>query len=133
MIYQVLPPIALILAYLFLALRVTTDLRVSWPVPAALSLVFAVFSIIAIAQDGVLMFWFNHTENGVGNQVWFDLLMAVSMSMIFLVPKAQALNMRVGLWAIFVAATASIGLFAMLARIMYLQERAPASDMADAG
>jgi hypothetical protein len=69
-------------------------------------------------------FWPVHTASLWGNQVWFDLLLAVSIGWFLLVPPARALGMPLGRWLLLVASSGCIGLLAMLARVLYLQEAA---------
>ena len=103
------------------------ELRLPWIVPAILSLAFLAFSLVTIAQEGLFGFWANHTEDLWGLQVWMDLLFAVAISWTFLVPEARKQDMAILPWGILVVCTASIGLWAMMARVLYLRERsAPA-------
>lgn len=129
--FQILPLLAILLAYAFLALRMSDTVTVPWHVPALASVAFGVFTVWVILQEGLFGFWPNHSQDGWGNQVWIDLLSAVVISMVFLVPKARAVGMRVLPWVLFVATTASIGLFAMLARVMYLEHAQARSQVAD--
>ncbi len=94
-----------------------------WLFPAALSVVFAAFSLHAVSFDGILGFWTEHTRNAWGNQIWFDLLFAIGIGWYFAVPKARALGMRPVLWLFFILCTGSIGLLAMVARLLYLETR----------
>lgn len=124
---HILPILAYLAAALFLVSYTIHGKETkpgTWIVPAALSAAFAAFTLVQIAQDGVLMFWTNHTQNLTGNQVWFDLLMSVCLAWVLLLPEARRLGLAVIPWLIFVLLTASIGLFAMLARVMYLQAKA---------
>ena len=93
-----------------------------WRIPALLCAAFTAWTIYTLSVDPPLTFWTNHTTNATGNQVWFDLLMSVSMAFVVLMPRARALNMALLPWAIFVVVTASIGLFAMWARVLFLEE-----------
>ncbi len=105
--------------------------RIGSPVIAwVLFAAFTVFSLIAVARDGIMMFWTNHTANLVGVQVWWDLLLAVVIAFIFIAPRARAVGMNVPLWAVLVATTASIGLLPMVARLFTL-ERARQGDQAE--
>ncbi|BBI21305.1 hypothetical protein EKJ_21520 [Qipengyuania flava] len=90
---------------------------------AALSAGFGAFTAITIAQDGVVPVWTNHTQNFWGVQVWWDLLFAVGIAAFFIAPRARAAEMNLLPWLIFVAATASIGLLAMVARLFWLERR----------
>ena len=90
---------------------------------AVLSALFGVFSIVTLWQEGLIAVYTNHSQNLWGNQVWFDLLFAVAMSWTLLLPYARRHSMRILPWMIFVFATASIGLLAMAARVLYIEAR----------
>ena len=116
-------------AVLFLAFVVATvasngmPMRRGWLVPAALCLVFLVFSLYTIAVEGPLGFWANHSLNLWGNQVWFDLLLAIGIGWFFIVPQARPLGMRLPQWLLIILCSGCIGLLAMLARLLYLREQ----------
>lgn len=93
---------------------------------AILCAVFAGYTAVQIAQEGVMMFFTNHTVNLTGLQVWWDLVMAVVIAFFFIAPRARAAGMNVPLWALFAALTASIGLLAMCARLFWLEARSDA-------
>ena len=88
-----------------------------------LAAAFGAYSAWTIAREGPLGFWPNHTQNLWGVQVWVDLLSAVTIALLFIAPRARAAGMNVPLWTVLVAATASIGLFAMVARLFWLERR----------
>lgn len=90
---------------------------------AALAAGFGAFTAITIAKEGVLLVWTNHTKNLWGVQVWWDLLCAVVLAVFLIAPRARAAGMRMIPWTLFVAATASIGLLAMAARLFWLEAR----------
>ena len=124
-ITSLLPIVALVLAFVFLLyLAASGDAprKGSWVFPAILSVLFFAFTAYTIFVEGLFGVWPEHVQSFWGNQIWFDLLLAVSISSYFLVPKARSLGMRTLPWVLFIMATASIGLLAMLARILYLQE-----------
>ncbi len=85
---------------------------------------FAAFTAIQIWQDGIVMFWTNHSANLTGIQVWWDLVFCVMIALFFIAPRARKMDMNVPLWALFVGCTASIGLFAMIARLFWLESQA---------
>ena len=90
---------------------------------AALASGFGAFTAVTIAKEGVLLVWTNHTQNLWGVQVWWDLLCAVVLAVFLIAPRARAAGMRIIPWTLFVAATASIGLLAMVARLFWLEAR----------
>lgn len=99
-----------------------------WRYPAALSAVFTLWTFWCLT-DGLLPVWQNHSQNLWGNQVWFDLLFAVAMIWVLLLPRARALGMNIPFWFLMLF-TASIGLLAMFARMLYLEERTGVSEPA---
>ena len=94
---------------------------------AMLSAGFAAFTAVQIWQDGIVMFWTNHSVNLTGVQVWWDLVITVMVALFFVAPRARKQGMNVPLWGLFVACTASIGLLAMIARLFWLENAAAAS------
>jgi len=88
---------------------------------AALSFGFAGYTGLTLSREGADILWANHVSNFWGVQVWWDLLIAASLALFFIAPRARAQGMNVLPWALFVAATASIGLLAMVARLFYLE------------
>ncbi len=91
---------------------------------AALSAGFAAYTIGTIMTEGVSLVWTNHTTNMWGVQVWWDLLISVVVALFFVAPRARKVGMKLPLWTFFVAATASIGLLAMVSRLFWLERRA---------
>lgn len=98
--------------------------RTRWLLPLVLGAVFLIFSLVTVAQEGVLQFWVNHSTTLAGNQVWFDLLFAVTIGFYLIAPRARAVGMPLMPWAIAVFATACIALLPMLARVIWLEQRA---------
>jgi hypothetical protein len=94
-----------------------------WLLPAGLGAAFLLFSAVTVAREGLLQFWVNHTANLAGNQVWFDLLIAVGIAFWLIAPRARAVGMALLPWAVAVVATASIALLPMLARLVWLEQR----------
>jgi len=90
---------------------------------ATLAAGFGAFTAVTIAREGVLLVWTNHTKNLWGVQVWWDLLFAVVLAVFLIAPRARAAGMKLFPWLLFVAATASIGLLAMAARLFWLEAR----------
>jgi hypothetical protein len=117
---------ALAVVYI-LAGRPTTG---SATLAAMLSAGFAAYTGVQIWQEGVVMFWTNHTGNMTGIQVWWDLVMCAVIALFFIAPRARAVGMNVPAWGLLAACTASIGLLAMAARLFWLEsarEAAPAA------
>ena len=109
---SLLPVLAAALFLLFsvsVAHRDDVRTRNAWLFPAALSLAFLLFSAEAIATEGMLGFWTEHTRNLWGNQIWFDLLLAVGIGWSSVVPQARTLGMSLLPWLLLIACTGSIG------------------------
>jgi len=118
------PVIILYAAYRFA--RPKGSAPIAWIVPAFLSVLFALFTVWAIAQEGLTGFWPNHSTSFWGNQVWIDLVLAIATGWLILLPHARKLGMNVWIWFIFTCFTGSIGFLAAVARFLYLREKVPA-------
>ena len=102
----------------------TNRAEVGSPVIAgALSLAFGLFTLFTIMREGLEQVVFNHNINFWGTQVWYDLVMAVTVALFFIVPRARAAGMSIVPWVVFVALTASVGLLAMVARLFWLERQ----------
>ena len=123
---QIIPIIAF-LSVVAIALAITySNLAKSagfWKFWAVYAVGYGAFSICAIAEDGLMMFYTNHSQNLVGNQVWIDLVFAVAIGWLLILPEARTRGMNVTLWLVFVIATATIGFGAMVARLLYLRAK----------
>ena len=95
-----------------------------WWVPALLSAAFFVGSLRAIMTGGSLGFWAEHTRNDWTNQIFLDLLLSASCAYFLLLARARAVSMKVLPWFGMIAVTGSIGLLAMIARVLYLERSA---------
>ncbi|MDX1823006.1 MAG: hypothetical protein R3197_19110 [Paracoccaceae bacterium] len=109
---------------LSLALRARPLGSQAWIAAAIICAAFAGWSLFAIATGGPFGFWIEHTRNAWGVQIWFDLLLAATCALIFMVPEARRLGMIPMPWVALVLCSGAIGLMAMLARILYLRHRA---------
>jgi hypothetical protein len=121
-LYPILPVAALVL---FILTTVGEGLRPSrgWLFAALICALFAAFSLYTVASGGPFGFWPNHTQNAWGNQVWFDLLIAIAIGWTLLLPRARAMGMNPWPWLALTCATGCIGLAAMFARCRYLEAR----------
>ena len=125
MLLQILPVIAYAaVAAVILWLALAKSGPASWALPAVVAAAFAGFSVITVAREGLLQFWVNHSTTFAGNQVWFDLLLAVTLCFALIVPRARAVGMPLVPWAVAVILTASIALVPMMARLLWLERRA---------
>lgn len=85
---------------------------------------FAGFTAVTILAEGPLGFLPNHTANLWGVQVWYDLVIALSVALFFVAPRAKAVGMRPAPYVLLTGLTGSIGLLAMVARLFWLERRA---------
>lgn len=108
---------------IYYSLRSGTTANGKWIVPTALSALFFAFSFYAGVNEGPTGFWPEHIRNLWGNQIWFDLLLAASVALFLLVPKAKALGISPLPWAVLTIATGSIGLLAFLAFVLWKEEQ----------
>ncbi|MBY8964594.1 hypothetical protein KHP57_02660 [Algiphilus sp. NNCM1] len=115
---------------IFLAAAVTISFKLSegahdsWRMPALFALSFLVFTVVAVAFEGPFGFWKDHVASFWGNQIWFDLLLAIGTAWYLLVPRMRRLGMQPLPWLVFIICTGCIGLLATVARYAYLEARA---------
>lgn len=108
-------------AFIFVKIALPARARGGWLLAATASSLFAIWTGYAVFAGGWAGFWPLHQAGVWGNQIWFDLLLAVGAAWSLLLPRARSVGMRVVPWTLFVLATGSIGLCAMLARCLYLE------------
>lgn len=124
---QILPALAYAATALFL-LRLAHPRPAghtpNWIAPSVLAAFFLAFTAVTVLEEGLVQFWINHTTSLAGNQVWFDLLLAVAIAFYLLAARARAVNMPILPWALAVIATASLALLPMLARLLWLEQAA---------
>jgi hypothetical protein len=124
-LFEILPLAA---AVVFAIVTLTTlfgahSTQGNWKRPAIIFAAFLAFSLYAVFTEGILGFWPNHTQDAWGNQVWFDLLIAIGIAWILILPRARAQNMKLPLWLVFIMCSGCIGVLAMLARLYVLESR----------
>lgn len=105
------------------SLSSSTNPKGKWIIPAVLSFLFLSFSVYAGMNEGPTGFWPEHIRNLWGNQIWFDLLLAASVALFLLIPKAKSLGINPLPWAVLTVATGSIGLLAFLAFVLWKEEQ----------
>ncbi len=99
----------------------------SWMLAAVLCAGFSLYTGATIAAEGPIGFIANHSTNLWGVQVWYDLIISLGIALFLILPRARTAGMRPAPWVIFVGLTASIGLLAMIARLIWLEDRSAAS------
>ena len=109
-------------ALLLLAFR--GPVQESWKLAAVLAVGFIGLSVFPIVQEGYFGFIPNHTQDLWGTQVWYDLVIAVTVALVFVVPRARAVGMKTTPWVIATAFTGCIGLLPMVARLFWLEANA---------
>ena len=123
--------VAFVATGVLVAQRRTLDPR-GWVAPAALCASFTAWSVHAVVDGGPLGFWPEHTGNAWEAQIWFDLLLALGVAWYLLQPRLRHHGIAPLPWFALVVATGSIGLLALLARLLYA-ERSAARTAARAG
>jgi hypothetical protein len=98
-----------------------TNNQNGWLIAVVFFALFSIWSLFAVLREGPLGFWPNHSQGFWGNQVWFDLLMGLTMAWVLIAPRAKAQGMKLPLWMLFVLCSGSIGFSAMLGRMLYLE------------
>jgi hypothetical protein len=99
-------------------------IKTIWILPAILMCLFFGWTLFAVISEGPIGFWAEHTRNLWGNQIWFDLLLAAGTAWALIAPRAKAQRMKLFLWLGLILATGSIGILAMVARLLFLEQRA---------
>lgn len=94
-----------------------------WMVPAFLSLSLLGWTTWAVIREGWLGFWPQHDSSAWAIQIWCDLLLSGGAAVALLLPRARAVGMRVAPWVVLIACSGSIGLLAMVARCLKLEEK----------
>ena len=117
-------------AILFLAMGLLMALRPPPAVgpatlPGALALLFAGLTALAVTQEGLLGFWPEHVRNLWGTQIWVDLLLALGVSWVLLLPRLRAAGMVPWRWFVLIACSGSIGLLLTLARLWQREQLTP--------
>jgi hypothetical protein len=108
--------------------RSRTESGLHWHVPLVLSGAFLAFSLWTVAAEGPMGFWPNHTVNLWGNQVWIDLLLAITIGWTLILPRARAVHMNTGGWLAAIILSGSIAFLAMLGRLLFLEARADSTE-----
>lgn len=124
-VFQSQIPIAAAVAFVLTTAVLTVGarpIRHGWLIPAAASAAFLAFSVHAIWTAGLGGVWQEHTGSAWGNQIWIDLLLAVTIGWYLMLPRARAAGMRPAAWLPLVVLSGCVGFLAMLARLSYLEQ-----------
>jgi hypothetical protein len=97
--------------------------RWRWILPAAVSVLFLIWSVAAIIIEGPLGFWPVHASSLWGNQVWFDLLIAVGIGWALVQPRLRAAGITPWPWLVVILASGCIGFTALMARLAWREAR----------
>lgn len=94
-----------------------------WKIASVLCAAFLAWSLWAVWEEGLFGFWPVHTISLWGNQVWFDLLIAIGIGWFLIQERAIAQSMNRYLWLVVILATGCIGFLAMISRLLYLENQ----------
>lgn len=124
---QILPIVAAItvvgISVMIAIHQSNAPVKTIWILPAILLCLFLGWTLFAVISEGPVGFWTEHTRNLWGNQIWFDLLLAAGAAWALIAPRAKAQRMSLFPWLGLILATGSIGILAMVARLLFLEER----------
>ncbi len=118
-----------VVAAIAMLLVTQTKERVSapaWLIPLVVVVPFAVWTGVAIVEEGLLGLFPTLLGTHWGLQIWFDRLMSVAAAFFLLQDRARAAGMKSEVWVLAVIFTGSIGLFLMLARTVYHERKTAA-------
>ncbi|MEO1733689.1 MAG: hypothetical protein AAFR45_08700 [Pseudomonadota bacterium] len=122
--------VAVTLCYALVAAQRDTPPPRLWTLPAIVCAAFTLWTGAAVLAEGLFGFWDNHVQSLWGIQVWVDLLIAIAIGWSFLAPRARQVGMSPWPWLAFTGCTGCIGLTAMAARMLYLEEHGKAKHLA---
>lgn len=101
--------------------------RLAWWVPLLASLLFLAYTVVTVMQEGPMAVLTAISASWWSNQIWMDLLLAVAIGWVLILPRARALGMQPWPWLVLVFCSGSIGFLLMLSRLLYLQSQPQAS------
>lgn len=111
--------------FAYLYLLGSKDARGSVAIAFITLVAFTTYTAVTVASEGVLGFYTNHSTNFWGVQVWYDLIIALGIALFLLAPRARAASISPVPYIILTSFTGSIGLLAMLARVLWAEKSAP--------
>lgn len=113
----------LIIAMALIILSVGERKKGAWMVPAVFSAALFLWSVWTIVEEGVAAVWTEHTRSFWGNQIWFDLLLGIGLSLFLIAPRAKDVGMKLWMWLVLILCTGNIATAAMVSRYLYLAEK----------
>ncbi len=93
--------------------------RHAWLFPATASLAFFAYSLAVMVREGPFGFVVEHLRNGWGHQIFVDLVNCAGVALVLAAPLARRSGVRMAPWVVLTALTGSIGLLALMARLLY--------------
>lgn len=98
-----------------------------WLVPALASLSLLLFTLEVMVKEGPLGFLAEHTRNFWGYQITIDLISANVIGLFLAASAGRRYKVHALPWVLLTVCSGSIGLFAFVARILYLQSASTAA------
>lgn len=99
-----------------------------WMFAAAISILFLVFTLWVVAREGFTGLFAAHEVNLWGSQVFIDLVIAAVTGLFLMAPRARRVGVGLAPYVGLTVLTGSIGLLALVARVLYLESRESAPD-----
>ena len=123
---EIIPPIAYLIAMGYILwsslIRNLPTIQNGWMIPAIVCILLIYWTVYSLIKDGIITLGsLSSVAETQANDCY--LWIAISIGWTWILPQAQSLKMNGMGWAIFVLCTGSIGLSAMMSRILYLKER----------
>lgn len=95
-----------------------------WTGAAIAGAALLAYSLFPIAFEGPLGFVAKHLQDWWGVQIWLDLLCAIGIAWLLFVPRARVAGMSPLPWLGLILLSGSIGFFAAIARLLWLERTA---------
>lgn len=121
------PAFALVVAVALLVQHTLAPRSADWRLTALAAAAFAAFTALTIAREGLWTVVALITDSLWTNQLFIDLVLALSVAWMVALPRARAQNMALWGWLLAILCSGSIGLLAALARLQYLEANAAPS------
>jgi len=99
----------------------SNNARSLWPILVTICGIFLAFSLYVVAREGFSGLLTAHEVNLWGTQVFTDLVLAACIALVLVAPRARRAGVRMLPWTVLTLLTGSIGLYALVARVLYLE------------